>query len=106
MTKWIAGLGLGAALAFAAPTTAEAQNNSRQVGLVNVSVGDVVVAPNVAIAVAANIAAQICGTQIALPVNIIGIIVAQVARNEQYTVCTIRDQTAEVPINQDVTITQ
>lgn len=99
MTKWIAGLGLGAALAFAAPSTAEAQPVLTG-GLVNVTlvdvidVGDVAVAVlnNVGIGVAANVAAQICGTQVALPANIIGVLVAQVARTGQATACTITDQ--------------
>src|ERR671918_560365 len=46
----------------AAGTTPEAdfQNNSRQVGLVNVSTGDVDLLNNVNIAVAANVIANVC----------------------------------------------
>jgi hypothetical protein len=102
MKKLIAGLGIGAALAFGAPNTSEAQGPIITGGLVNVTLVDVLnnnniaVLNNVAVGVAANVAAQICGTQVALPANIIGVLVAQVATTGQATACTITDQTGVV----------
>ena len=71
MTKWIAGLGLGAALAFAAPTTAEAQGNGPVVagGLINVQIvdlidGDVLSNNNLSVTAALSVAANICGVAV------------------------------------------
>lgn len=72
MTKWIAGLGLSAALAFAAPTTAEAQGPIFTGGLVNVTLvnvannNEIVKDVNIAIPVnaALNLAAQVCGVSV------------------------------------------
>ena len=64
MTKWIAGLGIGAALAFAAPTTAQAQE---QDGLVNIVVGDVTIAENVQISAVVGVVATVCAI---IPANI------------------------------------
>jgi hypothetical protein len=69
MKKLIAGLGLGTALAFAAPTTAEAQGPIVTGGLVNITVadlidGDVLSNNNVALGVALNLAANICGVAV------------------------------------------
>ena len=97
MTKLIATLGISAALAFAAPSSAEAQGPVVTGGLVNVTLVDVVDVGNVAvnllnnvgIGVAANVAAQVCGVQLTVP---IGILAAQVAREGQATACTITDQ--------------
>lgn len=96
MTKWIAGLGLGAALAFAAPSTAEAQPvvtgglvNVTLVDVVDVGDVDVAILNNVAVGIAANVAAQICGTQLTVP---IGVLAAQVVTTGQATACTITDQ--------------
>lgn len=52
------------------PSTPEAefQNNSRQIGLVNVSAGDVDVLNNVNLAVAANVIATVCGVTIPVAV--------------------------------------
>ena len=100
MKKWIAALGLSAALAAAAPKV-EAQPVVTG-GLVNVTLVDLVnnnniaVLNNVGIGVAANVAAQICGTQVALPANIIGVLVSQVAHTGQATACTITDQNGTV----------
>jgi hypothetical protein len=102
MTKWIAALGISAALAVAAPDSADAQGPVITGGLVNVTLVDVLnnnniaVLNNVGIGVAANVAAQICGTQVALPANIIGVLVAQVAATGQATACTITDQSGVV----------
>lgn len=70
MTKWIAGLGLGAALAFAAPSTAEAQGPIVTGGLVNITVtnvlnnNEIITDNNVALGVALNLAANICGVTV------------------------------------------
>jgi hypothetical protein len=75
MTKWIAGLGLSAALAFAAPSTSEAQGPVVTGGLVNVTIVDAVDVTNVRIirditvAAAVQLAANICG----VAVNVIAI---------------------------------
>jgi hypothetical protein len=67
MTKWIAGLGLSAALAFAAPATADAQPVVTG-GLVNVTVTDalnnVLSSNDVGIAAALSVAANICGVAV------------------------------------------
>lgn len=67
-----------------APTDVQAQ---RQNGLVNVMVGDVIVAPSVNLAAALNIAANICGVQV-------GVIAAQ----GQGTVCTIQQDGEAVAV--------
>jgi hypothetical protein len=99
MRKWIAALALGGIMAFGAPDKAEAQPVVTG-GVVNVTLVDVIdigdvavnVLNNVGIGVAANVAAQICGTQVAVPANIVGVIASSVARQGQYTACTITDQ--------------
>ena len=68
---------------FAAP--ASAANDSRQNGLVNVSVGDVSVLDNANIGVAANVAATICGVNVG-PVILLAANTA--ATGAQHTVCT------------------
>ena len=61
MTKWIATLGVGAALAFAAPNTAEAQPVVNiGGGLVNVQVGNVTILEDVAVGAALGVAAALC----------------------------------------------
>ena len=90
MKKWIAGLGLGAALAFAAPTSAEAQ--TKQDGLVNVVVGDITIAEDVNIAAAVGIVAQICGLDLLDPVVVNLLSAAATAvdnRSRTQTVCTV-----------------
>jgi hypothetical protein len=69
MTKWIATLGLGAALAFAAPDMAGAQT-TKQDGLVNVNVGDVTILENVAIADAVDVVANLCGIDLDVLANV------------------------------------
>jgi hypothetical protein len=93
MRKTLAALAVGGLVAFGAPDAAEAQTQN---GLVNVNVGDVTILENVAVGVAANVAAQICGLQ----VGNIGIIARQVARQAQYVVCEVEqdDGTQEVTI--------
>ena len=72
---------------FVAP--ASAANNSRQNGLVNVSVGDVSLLNNANIGVAANVAAAVCGVNVG-PVAVLAVNTA--ATGTQHTVCTIGDQ--------------
>lgn len=67
--------------------TAEFQNNSRQVGLVNVSAGDVALLNNVNLAVAANVIANLCG--ITVPVAVLA---QQVITDGSETFCTINNQ--------------
>jgi hypothetical protein len=66
-------------LVTTAPTPATAQ---QQAGLVNVVVGDVIVAPAVNLAAALQIAANICGVQV-------GVIAAQFQRG---TVCVVQQE--------------
>lgn len=90
MTKWIAGLGLSAALAFAAPEMAGAQT-TKQDGLVNVVVGDVTIAEDVNIAVALDLVAQVCGVDLldTVVVNVLSAaFTATDARSRTSTVCT------------------
>ncbi len=96
MRKLLATLMLGVAMAFGAPDAAEAQQNN-QFGLVNVVVGDVIVAPAVNLVVAANIAAQICGVQ----VGNVGILAVQLAKQGQHVVCTLdQDANADGQLDQ------
>jgi hypothetical protein len=70
--------------AVADPSPALAQV-AIQDGLVNVAVGDVTILEDVNVAVAANVAAQICGVEVG-PVNVLA---EQVDRSgETRTVCT------------------
>jgi hypothetical protein len=71
----------------------ELQNNSRQIGLVNVSVGDVELLNNVNLAVAANVIATVC--DVTIPVAVLA---TQVVADGGETFCA---GTAE-----EVTITQ
>lgn len=68
---------------------ASAANNSRQNGLVNVSVGDVSLLDNANVGVAANVAAAVCGVNVG-PVAILAVDTA--ATGTQHTVCSIGDQ--------------
>lgn len=65
---------------------------AQQDGLVNVNVGDVSIADNVEVGVAANVAAQVCGVQ----VNAAVIADQVVGNNEPLAVCTTPDQQAVV----------
>ena len=62
---------------------AAAQNDSRQIGLVNVSVGNVNILNNVNLAVAANIAATVCGFDVP-----VAVLAAQVIVDDDETICT------------------
>ena len=91
MKKLIAGLGIGAALAFAAPNMAGAQT-TKQDGLVNVVIGDITIAEDVNIAAAVGIAAQVCGLDI-LDTTVVNVLSAAAtatdARSRTTTVCTV-----------------
>jgi hypothetical protein len=50
------------------PAAAQGGNNSNQIGLVNVSLGDVALLNNVNLAVAANLAATVCGVTVPVAV--------------------------------------
>jgi hypothetical protein len=69
-------------LVVGAAPTATAQNNSRQVGLVNVSTGNVDLLNNVNLAVAANIIATVC--DVTIP---IAVLAAQVVAEDGATFC-------------------
>jgi hypothetical protein len=85
------------AIGLAAAPAASAQQNVNQQGLVNVNVGDVTVLENVALGVAANVAANICGVQ----VNAAVLATQGVVNDEPSTICTVQSQEAPV----DITIT-
>ena len=69
-----------AALAIATPAAAQ----PNQDGLVNVAVGDVTIAEDVNIGVAAQVAAQICGVKVG-PVAVLGVAVDRTGQTR--TVC-------------------
>jgi hypothetical protein len=99
MTKWIAALGISAALAVATPNAAQAQ---KQDGLVNVVVGDVTVLQDVNIAAAVDLVAQLCGIDVTVPANIQLLTAAATlvdTRSRQYTVC--RSDSGKVKIVQN-----
>ena len=95
MKKLIASLGLGAALAFAAPSTSEAQGPVVTGGLVNVTIvdaADVVIQDiNVGVAAALGVAANVCGLAV-------GVLAADLADDGRAT-CTNA-------LGQTVTLTQ
>jgi hypothetical protein len=100
MKKLIASLGLGAALAFAAPSVSGAQ--TKQDGLVNVSVGDVTILEDVNIAAAVDVVAQLCGIDLNVLANVqlltqAATVVDNTSRN--YTVC--RSDDGKVKITQN-----
>jgi ethanolamine utilization microcompartment shell protein EutL len=87
MNKLLTALALSTALAAGMTAPADAQQ-TRQEGLVNVNVGDVTLLENVAVGVAANVVAQICGVQ----VGQVAVLATQVIRTGQQTnpVCEAR----------------
>jgi hypothetical protein len=81
---------MGAAVLFSPASPAAAQV-AVQDGLVNVAIGDVTIAEDVNIGVAANIAAQVCGVQ----VKNVAVLATQVDRSGgSRTVC----ETAQGPV--------
>ena len=94
MKKLIAGLGIGAALAFAAPDTAQAQQ--RADGLVVVQIGDITI-QDVNVAVAAQIVATACDL---LDLNAVVAVIAGVDQNSrQATFC--RTDAGKVKVTQN-----
>jgi hypothetical protein len=80
--NFVVALAASTAVAFGAAAPASAQNASNQVGLVNVSVGDVDVLNDVNLAVAANLAATICDVDVP-----IAVLAAQLIADGSETVC-------------------
>jgi hypothetical protein len=100
MTKWIAGLGLSAALAFAAPSSAEAQGPVVTGGLVNVTITDVienvvveVSNVNVSITAALALAANVCGVAV-------NVLAADFQQDGQATCTAVSDADNVVTITQ------
>ncbi len=76
------------------PQGAAAQNQ-RQAGLVNVAVGDVTIAENVALGAAIGVAANVCG----VAVGNVAILAALVGQNQQTaTICQIDQDGQMVPV--------
>ena len=99
MTKWIAALGISAALAVGTPNAAQAQ---KQDGLVNVSIGDVTVLQDVNIAAAVDLVAQVCGIDLDVLANVQLLTAAATLvdnTSRQYTVC--RSDQGKVKITQN-----
>ena len=71
-----------AVTALAGTSSAVAQNNSNQTGLVNISLGDVNLLNDVNLAVAANVAATVCN--VAVPVAVLAV---QVISNDGTFTC-------------------
>jgi hypothetical protein len=92
----LAALTVGAVVALSPVVThSAAAQNQNQRGLVNVAVGDVTILQNVAVGVAAQAAANICGVS----VGNIAILAALVGQNQQtMTVCTTRQGDQTVPV--------
>ena len=88
----LAGLFLAGTLAAAHPVVAQV---AIQDGLVNVAIGNVIVNPDVAIGVAAQIAANICGVKVG-PVAVLG--VAADRSGQTQVVCMTGPQNAQVPV--------
>jgi hypothetical protein len=84
---------VGLLATMGAASTATAQNNSRQVGLVNVSTGDVDLLNNVNLAVAANVIATVC--DVTIP---IAVLATQVVGEDDATFC--QATTAPITITQ------
>ena len=86
----IAGLFVAGTLAISYPVAAQVQT-----GLVNVAVGDVTILENVAVGIAANVAANICGVRVG-PVAVLGVAVSKDGVTR--TVCMTGPQTNRVPV--------
>jgi hypothetical protein len=99
MTKWIAALGISAALAVATPDAAQAQT-TKQDGLVNVSIGDVTVLQDVNVAAVVGIVAQICGLDLDVVANILSAAATAVdTGSRSYTVCKTGDGKVKITQN-------
>lgn len=90
--KVIVSLCTGTALMASAAVPAHAQTQN---GLVNVSIGDITLLEDVAVGVAAQVAANVCGVNVG-PVAVLG--TAVVRGSDSETVCTIEQGDQEVPV--------
>jgi hypothetical protein len=88
----VAGLFVVGTLAVSYPVAAQV---AIQDGLVNVAIGDVTVLENVAVGVAANVAANICGVNVG-PVAVLGRAVDR--SGDTRTVCQVQRQGNLVPV--------
>lgn len=95
--RFTAALVAAISLAGVGVVSATAANNSNQTGLVNVSLGDVALLNNVNLAVAAQVAATVCGVNV--PVSVLA---QQVIAGGQSTICNATTGTTATPL----TITQ
>lgn len=91
----------GSLLILGAVATPSQAQPVDQDGLVNVNVGDVTLLENVNVAVAANLAAQVCGVDVGpVALAVLGQAVNVVRSGDTETICTIGDQA--VTISQDI----
>ena len=93
MRRTLLPLILAIALMVAAAPAAMAQNNSRQLGLVNVSTGDIELLNNVNLAVAANVIANVCDVTVA-----VAVLAAKIVEDGGVTKC--EGTTAPITITQ------
>jgi hypothetical protein len=93
MRRMLLPLILASLLSVALAPAALAQNNSRQIGLVNVSTGDVDLLNNVNLAVAANVIATVC--DVTVP---IAVLATQIVADGSATEC--EGTTAPITITQ------
>jgi hypothetical protein len=85
-----------AVVCTAALVAAPSASAQRQDGLVNVVIGDVTIAEDVNVAVAANIVAQVCGVQ----ADVVVAVIAAVDQNSrQATFCRTEDGKVKVVQN-------
>jgi hypothetical protein len=97
MRKTIAALFAGATLFAGLAGTASAQ---QQDGLVNVIVGDVTILEDVNVAVAANVAAQICGVNVGpAAVAVLGRAIAVDRGGRTATICDVDGQSVQIAQN-------
>ena len=100
MKKFIAALGIGATLALGAPNATEAQ--TKQDGLVNVSVGDVTILEDVNIAAVVGVVAQLCGIDLDVLANVQLLTAAATLvdnTSRSYTVCKSGDGKVKITQN-------
>jgi hypothetical protein len=91
--KSVVGFFAAATMAVAVPAAAQL---NVQDGLVNVNVGDVTIAEDVNVAVAAQLAAQVCGVKVG-PVGVLATVVDRTGRTR--TIC--RSEQGPVTISQN-----
>ena len=99
MRKIFLAFGLGAVMAVATPDTAEAQVTVQD-GLVNVVVGDVTIAEDVNVAVAASVVAQVCGVKVG-PLGVAVLGRADVVDRTSRSMVVCRAEEGDVVIEQN-----